>query len=133
MLDQECQPKVANIYYIYGDICVGTTIYGGRQSVNYNIIIQEELRKSMKIEPSASLEQDQKFKKALASVLSASPKQIRDSRVQAKREKPSLHMRYTSHPLFFFYGLVCGGWGRNSVAKRPSGERGVAGLGCGAV
>ena len=41
---------------------------------------------------------DQKFKKALASVLSASPEQIRESRVLAKAEKPSPHKRYTYDP-----------------------------------
>jgi hypothetical protein len=41
---------------------------------------------------------DEKFKKALASVLSASPEQIRESRAQAKAEKPSPHKRYTYAP-----------------------------------
>jgi hypothetical protein len=40
----------------------------------------------------------EKFTKALASVLSASPKQIQDSRAQAKAEKPSPHKRYTFDP-----------------------------------
>ena len=39
--------------------------------------------------------EQEKFKKALASVLSASPEQIRESRVLAKAEKPSPHKRYT--------------------------------------
>jgi len=38
------------------------------------------------------------FPKALASVLSASPKQIQDSRAQAKIEKPSPHTKYTYDP-----------------------------------
>jgi hypothetical protein len=42
--------------------------------------------------------QNDKFKKALASVLSASPEQIRESRVLAKAEKPSPHKRYTYAP-----------------------------------
>ena len=42
--------------------------------------------------------QHEKFTKALASVLSASPKQIQESRAQAKAEKPSLHKRYTYDP-----------------------------------
>jgi hypothetical protein len=40
----------------------------------------------------------EKFKKALASVLSASPEQIRESRAQAKAEKPSPHKRYSYAP-----------------------------------
>jgi hypothetical protein len=40
----------------------------------------------------------EKFTKALASVLSASPKQIQESRAQAKAEKPSPHTRYTYVP-----------------------------------
>jgi hypothetical protein len=39
-----------------------------------------------------------RFTKALASVLSASPEQIRESRAQAKAEKPSPHTRYTYAP-----------------------------------
>jgi hypothetical protein len=42
--------------------------------------------------------QNEKFKKALASVLSASPEQIRASRALAKAEKPSPHKRYTYDP-----------------------------------
>jgi hypothetical protein len=38
---------------------------------------------------------EDKFTKALASVLSASPEKIRESRAQAKAEKPSPHTRYT--------------------------------------
>jgi hypothetical protein len=41
----------------------------------------------------------EKFTKALASVLSASPKQIQDSRAQAKAEKPSPHTSLRSTPL----------------------------------
>ena len=40
----------------------------------------------------------ERFKKALASVLSASPKQIQDSVAQAKAETPSPHKRYTFFP-----------------------------------
>ena len=40
----------------------------------------------------------EKFTKALASVLSASPKQIQDSRAQAKSEKPSPHTKYIYDP-----------------------------------
>lgn len=40
----------------------------------------------------------EKFNKALASVLSASPAQIRESRALAKAEKPSPHKRYTYDP-----------------------------------
>lgn len=39
-----------------------------------------------------------KFAKALASVLSADPKKIRDKIAQAKSEKPSPHTRYTYDP-----------------------------------
>jgi hypothetical protein len=39
-----------------------------------------------------------KFTKALASVLSASPEQIRESRAQAKTEKPSPHTKYKYVP-----------------------------------
>jgi hypothetical protein len=42
--------------------------------------------------------QHEKFTKALASVLSASPKQIQDSHAQAKAEKPSPHTKYTYVP-----------------------------------
>lgn len=52
---------------------------------------------NMKSEPKAILEHA-KFTKALASVLSASPEQIRESRVRAKAEKPSPHKRYTYAP-----------------------------------
>ena len=37
---------------------------------------------------------DEKFRKALASVLSADPKKIRDKEAQAKSEKPSPHTKY---------------------------------------
>lgn len=40
----------------------------------------------------------EKVTKALASVLSASPKQIRDSVAQAKAEKPSPHKKYSFDP-----------------------------------
>ncbi|WP_263379700.1 hypothetical protein [Granulicella paludicola] len=40
----------------------------------------------------------EKFTEALASVLSASPEQIRDMKIQAKAEKPSPHTRYTYDP-----------------------------------
>jgi len=40
----------------------------------------------------------EKFTAASASVLSASPEQIRESRAQAKAEKPSPHIRYTYAP-----------------------------------
>jgi hypothetical protein len=39
-----------------------------------------------------------KFTKALASVLSADPKKIRDKIAQAKSEKPSPHTKYTYDP-----------------------------------
>jgi hypothetical protein len=45
-----------------------------------------------------STSKHEKFKAALASVLSVSPKQIQDSRVQAKAEKPSPHKRYSYVP-----------------------------------
>jgi hypothetical protein len=44
------------------------------------------------------LPKNDKFTKALASVLSASPKQIQDSRAQAKNEKPSPHTKYKYVP-----------------------------------
>jgi hypothetical protein len=47
----------------------------------------------MKIEPSSSPKPTSAFSKALASVLSASPKQIVESRDAAKREKFSSHTR----------------------------------------
>jgi hypothetical protein len=40
----------------------------------------------------------EKFTKALASVLSASPEQVQESRAQAKAEKPSSHTRCTYAP-----------------------------------
>jgi len=43
-------------------------------------------------------EAQDKFKKALSSVLSASPKQIRDAIAQAKAERPSPHTRYKYDP-----------------------------------
>jgi hypothetical protein len=42
--------------------------------------------------------QHEKFTKALASVLSADPEQIQDSRAQAKAEKPSPHTKYKYVP-----------------------------------
>jgi hypothetical protein len=42
--------------------------------------------------------QSEKFMQALASVLAASPEQIRDSAKQAKAEPPSPHTRYTYAP-----------------------------------
>jgi hypothetical protein len=45
-----------------------------------------------------TLDEHEKFTKALASVLSASPEQIRESRDQAKSEKPSPHTKYTYAP-----------------------------------
>jgi hypothetical protein len=42
--------------------------------------------------------QDDKFKKALASVLSADPKKIQDKIAQAKSEKLSPHTRYKYVP-----------------------------------
>jgi hypothetical protein len=41
---------------------------------------------------------DEKFKKALASVLSADPKKIQDKLAQAKSEKPSPHTKYKYVP-----------------------------------
>jgi hypothetical protein len=41
---------------------------------------------------------EEKFKKALASVLSADPKKIREKIAQAKSEKPSPHAKYTYDP-----------------------------------
>jgi hypothetical protein len=52
----------------------------------------------MKASPKTKLTHGDKFTKALASVLSASPKQIQDSRAQAKSEKPSPHTKYTYDP-----------------------------------
>ena len=40
----------------------------------------------------------EKFKKALASVLSVSPDEMREKLAQAKAEKPSPHTRYTYDP-----------------------------------
>jgi hypothetical protein len=51
-----------------------------------------------KIASATLTKEHNKFTKALASVLSASPKQIQDSRAQAKAEKPSPHTRYTYAP-----------------------------------
>jgi hypothetical protein len=41
---------------------------------------------------------DNKFTKALASVLSADPKKIQDKLAQAKSEKPSPHTKYKYVP-----------------------------------
>lgn len=51
----------------------------------------------MSVKPTRPEAQD-KFTKALSSVLSASPKQIRDAIAQGKAEKPSPHKRYTFAP-----------------------------------
>lgn len=52
----------------------------------------------MRQQPAKTTPEEERLKKALASVLSASPEQIRDSRVQAKTEKPSPHKRYIYAP-----------------------------------
>ncbi len=52
----------------------------------------------MKASKTLSATPNEKFTKALASVLSASPKQIQDSRAQAKDEKPSPHTKYSYAP-----------------------------------
>jgi hypothetical protein len=52
----------------------------------------------MKVEKTSSSKENEKFTKALASVLSASPEQIRESREKAKAEKPSPHKRYSYVP-----------------------------------
>ena len=41
---------------------------------------------------------EDRFAKALASVLAADPKKIQDSRAQAKSEKPSPHTKYKYVP-----------------------------------
>ena len=41
---------------------------------------------------------EDRFAKALASVLAADPKKIRDKEAQAKSEKPSPHSRYSYVP-----------------------------------
>jgi hypothetical protein len=51
----------------------------------------------MKVRQSSSPEQE-KFTKALASVLAVSPDEIRDRLAQAKTEKPSPHKRYKYAP-----------------------------------
>jgi len=43
-------------------------------------------------------DKEKRFTQALASVLSADPKKIQDSRAQAKSEKPSPHMKYKYVP-----------------------------------
>jgi hypothetical protein len=45
-----------------------------------------------------SVTEHDKFTKALASVLSADPKKIRDKIAQAKNEKPSPHKKYKYVP-----------------------------------
>ena len=50
----------------------------------------------MKTMPSVTA--DEKFTKALASVLAADPKKIQDKLAQAKSEKPSPHTKYTYAP-----------------------------------
>jgi hypothetical protein len=52
----------------------------------------------MKEPASSSASESEKFTKALASVLSADPKKIRDKIAQAKSEKPSPHTRYKYVP-----------------------------------
>jgi hypothetical protein len=47
---------------------------------------------------SRSSSETEKFTKALASVLSADPKKIRDKIAQAKSEKPSPHTKYKYVP-----------------------------------
>jgi hypothetical protein len=47
---------------------------------------------------SALSQEHEKFTKALASVLSVSPKRIRESLAQATDEEPSPHARYTHDP-----------------------------------
>lgn len=49
-----------------------------------------------KMKPSSP--EHEKFTQALASVLSVSPKQIQESRAQAKIEKPSPHTKYSFVP-----------------------------------
>lgn len=48
--------------------------------------------------PQPEIIESANFKKALASVLSASPKRIRESVAQAKAEKTSPHTRYKYVP-----------------------------------
>jgi hypothetical protein len=47
---------------------------------------------------STSSKEGETFRKALASVLSADPKKIRDKQAQAKSERPSPHTRYKYVP-----------------------------------
>jgi len=56
------------------------------------------LRESGQLVFSETKSPEDKFTRALSSVLSADPKQIQDSRAQAKAEKPSPHRRYTYDP-----------------------------------
>lgn len=51
----------------------------------------------MNARPLSTPQQD-KFTKALVSVLSVDPKKIRDKLAQARSEKPSPHARYTYDP-----------------------------------
>jgi hypothetical protein len=55
----------------------------------------------MKTKPSPASE-NERFTKALASVLSADPKKIRDKEAQAKSEKPSPHTKYKYVPGKYF-------------------------------
>jgi hypothetical protein len=63
---------------------------------------QEEMSKPTQsrkpLEPTSSQSENEVFRQALASVLSASPARIRESREQAKAEKPSSHTRYKYDP-----------------------------------
>ena len=64
------------------------------------MLSSDEMMKKIQNSPDDSIPPERQglFNAALASVLSASPEQIRDSRVQAKAEKPSPHTRYTYAP-----------------------------------
>jgi len=52
----------------------------------------------MKKEHASWTKQNETFTKALASVLSVSPTEIREKLAQAKAEKPSPHTRYIYDP-----------------------------------
>jgi hypothetical protein len=51
----------------------------------------------MSVEKKANSTED-RFTKALSSVIAADPKKIRDREAQAKSEKPSPHTKYTYVP-----------------------------------
>ena len=51
------------------------------------------------VDPDPISPEHEKFTKALASVLSASPKQILDARAQAKASKPLPRERYSYDPV----------------------------------